>query len=184
MKRVWRWVNEQIKLIWVQSETQTGVQTVDGWIFLFRMKIGVKIFPFFTFMSSYCWLLNSVVKWSCRLRRLAVSMLASVDRDRTSTLLFLHSLDRQSVHPLKVLNTSYKRPLSTACSAQSPPAHHHVSIRTRLLISVLVVQFSIVCFLRVVPLHVMLQLQHVCSYRLSVSHSWCLCSRTRRKPVL
>ena len=67
MKWVWRWVNEQIKLVWVQSETETWVQTVDGWIFLFIMKIGVKIFPFFTFMSFCCWLLDSAVNWSCRL---------------------------------------------------------------------------------------------------------------------
>ena len=59
MKWVWRWVNEQIKLVWGQSETQTWVKMVDGCIFVFIMKIGVKIFPFFTFMSLCCWLLDS-----------------------------------------------------------------------------------------------------------------------------
>ena len=32
---------------------------VDGFIFLFIMKIGVRIFPFFTFMSLLCWLIRT-----------------------------------------------------------------------------------------------------------------------------
>ena len=60
-------------------------------------EIRVKIFPFFTFMSLCCWLLDSVVNWSCSwqraVRRLAVSMLTPADdSDRTPTLMFLHTL--------------------------------------------------------------------------------------------